>query len=196
MRSACNIVLAKFCSGCGHNTHVGQTLSGQTSHIVCAQSSDLKRIMVMTDFGQSVFGQSVFGHHVLPAAGVSHDSPRAQTCTFEGPGASNTTKIPRDPQRKTKRAIMEREREKKKTQNFGPPPFWATNLGPKCGQSWFGQSRHQPLKHQLAKRLTNQRTRGCTRWTICGSICDAIPRTMNAARVEWPHVRVRTPSTR
>ena len=34
------------------------------------------------------------------AAGVSHHSQRAQTFTFEGPGASNTTKIPReDPQR-------------------------------------------------------------------------------------------------
>ena len=32
----------------------------------------------------------------------------------------------------------------------------------------------RPLLHLLAKRLTNQRTRGCTRWTKCGSICDAI----------------------
>ena len=41
-------------------------------------------------------------------AGVSHDSPRAQTCTFEGPSIQkNTTKIQReDPQRGTKRANM------------------------------------------------------------------------------------------
>ena len=33
------------------------------------------------------------------AAGVSHDSPRARTCTFEGPRASQTPQIPReDPQ--------------------------------------------------------------------------------------------------
>ena len=39
------------------------------------------------------------------AAGVSHDSPRAQTCTFEGPRVfKNTTKIQReDPQRGKKR---------------------------------------------------------------------------------------------
>ena len=29
------------------------------------------------------------------AAGVSHDNPSAQTCTFDGRGTSNTTKIPR-----------------------------------------------------------------------------------------------------
>ena len=27
---------------------------------------------------------------------VEHDSPRVQTCTFQGPGASNTTKIRRE----------------------------------------------------------------------------------------------------
>ena len=42
-----------------------------------------------------------------------------QTCTFDGPGASNTTKIPReDLQRKTKRAKMGRERGKN-------AKFWA-----------------------------------------------------------------------
>ena len=57
------------------------------------------------------------------AARVSHDSPRAQTCTFEGPGASNTTKIPReDPQRGKKRMNFAAG-EGKKARNFGPPPF-------------------------------------------------------------------------
>ena len=50
---------------------------------------------------------SPFVPFVPPAA--SHDSPRAQTCTFEGPGLKkNTTKIQReDP----------REREKKQSEN-------------------------------------------------------------------------------
>ena len=49
-----------------------------------------------------------------------------QTCTLQGPGASNTTKIPRkDPQRKTKRAKMEQERGKKSTTFWAPPPFGA-----------------------------------------------------------------------
>ena len=38
------------------------------------------------------------------SAGASHGSPRAQTCTFEGPSASNTTQIPReDPQEREDR---------------------------------------------------------------------------------------------
>ena len=50
------------------------------------------------------------------------DSPRAQTCTFQGPGASNTTKIPReDPQKKGKR--------EKKREISGPTPS-APTLGP------------------------------------------------------------------
>ena len=49
------------------------------------------------------------------AASVSHDSPRAQTCTFEGLGLKNTTNIPRaDPQ--------DREAgEKQKTEILGGP---------------------------------------------------------------------------
>ena len=34
-------------------------------------------------------------HEGCVAAGVSQDSPESPTCTFERPGASNTTKIPR-----------------------------------------------------------------------------------------------------
>ena len=58
-----------------------------------------------------------------------------QSRTFQGPGASkNTTKNPReDPQRKTRRAKMEREREKKSTK------FWASHpLGPTFGAPPFG----------------------------------------------------------
>ena len=54
------------------------------------------------------------------AAGVSHDSPRAQTCTFELPGLQKTTKIPReDPQREEKRTNFAAGEGKKKAK------FWA-----------------------------------------------------------------------
>ena len=52
------------------------------------------------------------------AAGVSHDNQRAQTRTFERPGASNTTKIPRE-RRKNE---ISGGREKKKREILAPPP--------------------------------------------------------------------------
>ena len=63
----------------------------------------------------------------LGPPGLAHDSPRAQTCTFQGTCASNTTKIPReDTQRDTETAKRWREREEK-ARNFEPthraPPF-------------------------------------------------------------------------
>ena len=70
-------------------------------------------------------------------AGFSHDSQRAQTCTFEGPGASNTTKIPReDPQRKREQTNMGSGRGKKKNAKFwaphpsGPHPSGVDPSGP------------------------------------------------------------------
>ena len=54
------------------------------------------------------------------AAGVSHDSPRAQTCTFKGPGLQNTTKIQReDTQRGKKRTNFAAGEGKKRAK------FWA-----------------------------------------------------------------------
>ena len=57
-------------------------------------------------------------------AGVSHDSRELQTCTFEHPGASNTTKIPRkDPQEKERRKKNCWRRREKMREISGPPPF-------------------------------------------------------------------------
>ena len=56
------------------------------------------------------------------AAGVSHDNPRAQTCTFEGvPAFKNTTKIQReDPQEREERMNENGSgRGKKKREIFG-----------------------------------------------------------------------------
>ena len=53
-------------------------------------------------------------HSVFPvkAAGVSHDSPRVETCTFEGPGAS------KHPHQNSMRRTQ-REREKKSENRAG-----------------------------------------------------------------------------
>ena len=53
-----------------------------------------------------------------------------QTCTFERPGASNTTKIPReDPQREEENEFSG-GRGKKKARNFGPHPSGPHPSGP------------------------------------------------------------------
>ena len=54
------------------------------------------------------------------AAGVSHDSPRAQTCTFEGPGLQkhNQNSTKKDQQEREKR-IKTVSGEGKKERNFG-----------------------------------------------------------------------------
>ena len=64
------------------------------------------------------------------AAGVAHDSPRAHTCTCEGPGASNTTKIPREnpPEREKKERKWKREREKQSAK-FRAATLRAATLG-------------------------------------------------------------------
>ena len=49
-----------------------------------------------------------------------------QTCTFEGPGASNTTKIPEFP--REKKIENGGGRRKKKVRNFGPPTLRASLL--------------------------------------------------------------------
>ena len=72
------------------------------------------------------------------ASGVSHDNQRAQKCTLERPGASNTTKIPQeDPRREKKRTNYEAG-EGKKERNFWLPHLsaphflwvWARGLHP------------------------------------------------------------------
>ena len=99
----------------------------------------------LANFRQSDFGQSIFGSGVChggaqrgegargvgpKAAGVSHDSPRAQTCTFEGPGLSNTTK--------SQREDTQKEREKKNENGAGEgkkkeAKFWAVRRrGVRC----------------------------------------------------------------
>ena len=56
--------------------------------------------------------------------GLHTTTRELQTCTFERPGASNTTKIPReDPQKGKKRTNFSAGEGKKSPPPFGPPPF-------------------------------------------------------------------------
>ena len=65
---------------------------------------------------------------VDPGRGSHTTARELQTCTFQGPGASNTTKIQReDTQRDTMRAKRWREREEK-ARNFGPPTLQGPTL--------------------------------------------------------------------
>ena len=83
-----------------------------------------------------------------PGRRGSHTTTRElQTRTFERPGASNTTKIPReDPERGKKRTNLVAGEWKKKARNFGPPPFWVPPFGPPpFGPPPFGPPPFGPL---------------------------------------------------
>ena len=82
-----------------------------------------------------------------------------QTCTFERPGASNTTKIPReDPQRGKKRTNFVAG-EGKKARNFGLPKIRAPTLRaspfgpPPFGPHWVWLA---PGLHEKTKQLKIQ----------------------------------------
>ena len=67
--------------------------------------------------------------HQTGPPGLAHGQPgNSKTCTFQGPGASNTTKIPRkDPKREKEERKLWRE-EGKKARNFGPPTLRGSTL--------------------------------------------------------------------
>ena len=82
--------------------------------------------------------------------GVSHDSPRAQTCTFRVPVFKNTTKNQReDTQRETRRAKMWAGEGKKKR-----------NFGRRCGWSSAGGSsaRVRPRGNRWVQQHNNNTT--------------------------------------
>ena len=91
------------------------------------------------------------------AAGVSHDSPRAQTCTFEGPGLQshhqNSTKRPPREEEKNENSSG-RRRKKKKREILGPPPFGPPTLrGPTFFQVWACTLRDTSLQGPSAEPL-------------------------------------------
>ena len=60
---------------------------------------------------------------------ASHDSPKALTCTFQDPGASNTTKIPRkDPQEREERMKIVAGEGKKRAKFCSPQQKIATTI--------------------------------------------------------------------
>ena len=69
--------------------------------------------------------------HQTGPPGLHTTTRELQTCTFERPGASNTTKIPRkDPKREKEDRKLWREEGKKKREILGPPPFGPPPFGP------------------------------------------------------------------
>ena len=89
------------------------------------------------------------------SCGVSHDSPRAQTCAFQGPGASNTTKIPRkDPQEREER--MKIVAGGKKSEILGGPAEGRSGGAPK---SWTNTQhcRHTHSRHNTQQTHTHSR---------------------------------------
>ena len=77
------------------------------------------------------------------AAGVSHNRPRAQTCTFKGPGASQTPpnfneKTPREREKERK---WGREREKKREILGGPAVWGPAEGGPGRGSRAGGPAQ-------------------------------------------------------
>ena len=91
--------------------------------------------------------RSECGCRVKPPA-ASHDNLRTPTCTFQGPGVSNTTKIPREdpPQREERMKFPAGEKNSAKiwapppigAPPFGAPPFWAPPFwAPPFGCSFF-----------------------------------------------------------
>ena len=79
--------------------------------------------------------------------GLHTTTRELRTCTFDGPALPNTTKKPREPppERETKRANMEREREKKKRNFLGPPTLHFSTFGPH--PSGPHPSGHHPSGH-------------------------------------------------
>ena len=62
----------------------------------------------------------------MAASGLHTTAREIQTCTFERPGTSNTTKILReDPQREKKITNFAAGDGKRKREILGPPPFGA-----------------------------------------------------------------------
>ena len=80
-----------------------------------------------------------FGRCSVPprTALFTQQPENSNTCTFEGPGASNTTKIPREDPEGRKERILRRERGKR-ARNFGPPPFGPHPSGPTLRAPPFG----------------------------------------------------------
>ena len=85
--------------------------------------------------------------HETPAAsgppGLHMTARELQTRTFEGSGASNTTKIPREDTQRDKKS-ENGAGEEKKARNFRLPPFGAPPFNPPPTFSGFGPSPFKP----------------------------------------------------
>ena len=106
------------------------------------------------------------------AAGVSHDSLRVQTCTFEGPGLQNTTKIQReDTQRGKERTNFAGE--EKNAKFWAPPPFGAEREREK--ERKWGRERDK-IQRNFGRRVVRRKggpVEGgpATLFSVCVCVC-------------------------
>ena len=105
------------------------------------QPKELVRHWIRTATRDNLSDDSLCGHSRVPPA--FHTTARElQTCAFQGPGASNTTKIPReDPPRERRKNENCGGRKKKSAKfwalpTFGPQPLGPHTLGPHFFWVW------------------------------------------------------------
>ena len=80
-----------------------------------------------------------FMYRMRSAAGASHDSPRAQTCTFEGPGFQTSPKF-------HERTPQERKKERKLWREGKNAKFWAVRRREVTRRGVGGQILDAPTK--------------------------------------------------
>ena len=90
------------------------------------------------------------GHWAPKPLGASHDSPRAQTCTSEGPGAANTK-------------IHEKTSKRKMNENCGG----RRKKGRNCGWSCGGRSGETAVRERTKEKKKEQRRKKTSKHCTC-----------------------------
>ena len=107
-------------------------------------------ILVFEALDPEMFTFQVLG---LSCAGASHDSPRAQTWTFEGPGLQNTTQIAKMWAVRRREGGPPREKRKEKKKRKNKNKRGKRRRTHRNNNNWF-----RTLKHQFLSLLVNLAT--------------------------------------
>ena len=149
------------------------------------------------------------GGPTRPGRRGSHTTARElQTCTFHGPGASNTTKIPRkDPKREKEERKLWREKGEKSAKFWAPHPSGlhpsgSTLRGPPFGAPLFlGLGLHPRYLHPLGAPLCGPKIQhpkiGRSRnWPKSKLAEVEIGRSRNWPKSNWPNSKKRAGRSR
>ena len=135
----------------------------------------MKRTPSLPEYGRKIKIKSLVSGRKLnfkPGRRGSHTTAwELQMCPFQGPGTSNTTKIPRkEPQRDTATTKRWREREEK-ARNFGPPTLRGSTLR---GPTFLGLSPKpigiHPLGHPSGPHPSGPHPSGPHPSVVCSSM--------------------------